>query len=94
MGTPVLVDPFHSNRWEYVYSFQEAGGIREQRHITLHFENEKLSHVTGDIEISNVPKQRDQIITEGETIIFPESNEGKKGFFGRLLDKLNPLDDE
>ena len=25
MGTPVIVDPFHSERWEYIYSYQEGG---------------------------------------------------------------------
>ena len=35
MGTPVLIDPFHNNRWEYIYSFQKGGGIREQRHIHI-----------------------------------------------------------
>ena len=57
MGTPVLIDPFHNERWEYIYSFQEGGTVREQRHITLHFENDKLAFISGDIEISNIPKQ-------------------------------------
>ena len=55
MGTPVLVDPFHNERWEYIYSFQEGGKVREQRHITLHFENGKLAYISGDIEVSNIP---------------------------------------
>jgi outer membrane protein assembly factor BamE len=94
MGTPVLIDPFHSERWEYIYSFQKGGTVREQRHITLHFENDKLAFISGDIEISNIAKQENEIITEEKTIIVPESDTKKKGFFGRLFDKLNPLDNE
>jgi len=94
MGTPVLIDPFHNERWEYIYSFQEGGAIREQRHITLHFENDKLAYISGDIEISNIPRQEYEIITEENAIIVPISDKEEKGFFGRLFDKINPLDDE
>ena len=94
MGTPVLIDPFHNERWEYIYSFQEGGTVREQRHITLHFENDKLAYISGDIEISNIPKQEYKIITEENAIIVPISDKEEKGFFGRLFDKINPLDDE
>ena len=94
MGTPVLIDPFHNERWEYIYSFQEGGTVREQRHITLHFENDKLAYISGDIEISNIPRQENKIITEENAIIVPKSDKEEKGFFGRLFDKINPLDDE
>ena len=94
MGTPVLIDPFHNERWEYIYSFQEGGTVREQRHITLHFESDKLAYISGDIEISNIPRQEYKIITEENAIIVPISDKEEKGFFGRLFDKINPLDDE
>ena len=94
MGTPVLIDPFHNERWEYIYSFQEGGKIREQRHITLHFENDKLAYISGDIEVSNIPRQKEEIITEDNAIVVPESEQEEKGFFGRLLEKINPLDGE
>ena len=94
MGTPVLIDPFHNERWEYIYSFQEGGTVREQRHITLHFENDKLAYISGDIEISNIPRQEYKTITEENAIIVPISDKEEKGFFGRLFDKINPLDDE
>jgi len=94
MGTPVLIDPFHNERWEYIYSFQEGGTVREQRHITLHFENDKLAYISGDIEISNIPRQEYKTITEENAIIVPISDKEEKGFFGRLFNKINPLDDE
>ena len=94
MGTPVLIDPFHNERWEYIYSFQEGGTVREQRHITLHFENDKLAYISGDIEISNIPRQEYKTITEENAIIVPISDKEEKGFFGRLFNKINPLNDE
>ena len=94
MGTPALIDPFHNERWEYIYSFQEGGTVREQRHITLHFESDKLAYISGDIEISNIPREENKIITEENAIIVPKPDKEEKGFFGRLFDKINPLDDE
>ncbi len=94
MGTPVIIDPFHNERWEYIYSFQEGGKVRKQRHITLHFENGKLAYISGDIEVSNIPRRKEEIVTEDNAIIVPESEQEEKGFFSRLFEKINPLDDE
>lgn len=96
MGTPVIIDPFHNDRWEYVFSMQKGGGVREQRHITLHFDDdEKLTHVSGDIEVSDTPIAENDIVTEGEAFTVPEDSYKKeeKGFFGRLWDKVTPGDD-
>lgn len=49
MGTPLIVDVFHQQRWDYLYSFQAGYGEREQRHMSLFFENGKLARVDGDI---------------------------------------------
>ncbi len=94
MGTPVLIDPFHNDRWEYIYSFQKGGNVREQRHITLHFEEEKLAYISGDIEVSNLPRKQNDIVTEEEAIVVPEKEKEEKGIFSRMLDAINPLDDE
>jgi len=50
MGTPLIVDTFHDNRWDYIYSFQKGGGERKQRKITLYFEDNALTRVAGDVE--------------------------------------------
>jgi outer membrane protein assembly factor BamE len=91
MGTPVIVDPFHNNRWEYIFSYQKGGEVREQRHITLHFDEDKLTHASGDIDVSSVPRLENQIVTEDEAVIVPATSE-EKGFFGRMLDKVTPGD--
>jgi len=92
MGTPVLIDPFHNERWEYVYSFQKGGSVREQRHITIHFEDDKLTHLSGDIDVSDTPRTENEIeiITEEDAILVPKSTKKEKGFFGRLWDKVTP----
>lgn len=48
MGTPLVRDPFHQDRWDYVYSYQPGGGVRGQERLTVFFENDQLVRFTGD----------------------------------------------
>jgi outer membrane protein assembly factor BamE len=48
MGTPLLVDSFHQERWDYLYSIQPGGEKRRQEHLTLFFEDDKLARFEGD----------------------------------------------
>ena len=49
MGTPLLQDPFHAERWDYFYQMRKGGVIIEQRRVILDFENQLLSKVRGDV---------------------------------------------
>lgn len=86
MGTPLLIDPFHKERWDYVYTYQEGTGRRQQRHITLFFEEEKLAFIRGDIKVSHIPTKRDDTNTE-KSVVVP-ANAGDKTLLERwLIDK-------
>ena len=50
MGTPLVRDPFHQDRWDYIYSYQPGGGVRGQEGLTMYFENDLLTHFTGDFK--------------------------------------------
>lgn len=45
MGTALLKDPFHKNRWDYVYTLSKNHAPMERRLLTLHFENNILSKI-------------------------------------------------
>jgi outer membrane protein assembly factor BamE len=47
MGTPAIQDPFHHNRWDYVSTFARRGGDPVRRVVTLEFENDALTSMTG-----------------------------------------------
>jgi outer membrane protein assembly factor BamE len=49
MGTPLLTDSFHADRWDYFYQMNRDGKVIEQRRIILEFEGDALSHVRGDV---------------------------------------------
>jgi len=56
MGTPLIQDSFHGNRWDYVYQMRERGKITEQRRVILDFENDLLKSVRGDVTPSTSDK--------------------------------------
>lgn len=49
MGTPLLTDTFHADRWDYFYQMNKDGKVIEQRRIILEFEGDFLQHVRGDV---------------------------------------------
>jgi outer membrane protein assembly factor BamE len=49
LGTPLVSDIFHANRWDYVYYRELPYGKREQRRLSVHFEDNKLVRLGGDI---------------------------------------------
>lgn len=51
LGTPLLVDPFRNNRWDYVYTFYKGGKLVEQKRITLFFEDDILQRIEGDVPV-------------------------------------------
>lgn len=55
MGSPLIQDSFHGNRWDYAYQLREQGKILEQRRVILDFENEVLKSVRGDVVPAGSP---------------------------------------
>ena len=49
LGTPLVVDPFRNDRWDYVYRYMKAGELTEQRRLTVIFKDDKLVRIEGDV---------------------------------------------
>ena len=49
LGTPLVVDAFHKDRWDYVYRYSKRGTLQEHRRIVVVFQDEKLARVEGDV---------------------------------------------
>lgn len=86
MGTPLIQDSFHGNRWDYVYQMREGGKLKEQRRVIMDFENELLKSVRGDV----IPSGSDQSKTgeaEGPTgtrVVTPIKKPEEKGLLNKL----------
>lgn len=42
LGTPMVSDAFHGNRWDYIYSLEQRGEVVEKQRLTLYFEGDNL----------------------------------------------------
>jgi len=49
LGSPSIRDPFHANRWDYVYTLKKGHGKFEKKNITLYFEKNKLVRTEGSV---------------------------------------------
>lgn len=47
LGNPSIRDPFHQNRWDYVYLFKsgQQGSTAEKQRLTLYFDGEVLTRI-------------------------------------------------
>lgn len=48
LGTPLLTDIFHENRWDYVFTIVRQGKLAEPRKLALFFNNNILERWEGD----------------------------------------------
>ncbi len=48
LGTPLIQDPFHPNRWDYTYYFKPANKPAQLNQLTLFFEAEYLIFINSD----------------------------------------------
>ena len=48
LGTPLLADPFHANRWDYIYAFERQGKVLEDRRLAVYFVDDRLARWEGD----------------------------------------------
>jgi outer membrane protein assembly factor BamE len=52
LGSPMISDPFHNNRWDYVYRLEQKGRLVEQRQLTVFFEDDTLMRIDGSFKTS------------------------------------------
>ncbi|HWI78543.1 MAG TPA: outer membrane protein assembly factor BamE, partial [Ramlibacter sp.] len=48
LGTPLVTDVFHSDRWDYVFTLKRHGVQEQARRLTLFFKGNALDHFEGD----------------------------------------------
>ena len=49
MGTPLVIDTFHQQRWDYIYFFKPGYGKSTEQRVTLFFDNDALASITGAV---------------------------------------------
>jgi len=55
LGTPLIADPFHANRWDYIFTLRRPGAEPQRRSVVVLFEND----VVKSIEAPALPSERE-----------------------------------
>jgi outer membrane protein assembly factor BamE len=55
LGTPLLADPFHADRWDYIFTIRRDGMPNQRRSVVVWFEGDALKA----IEAPDLPSERE-----------------------------------
>lgn len=92
LGTPLVDDPFTSDRWDYVFNLRRGYDARLQRVITVVFRDDRLHHIEGTLVPD--PEAREQALAEEArtTVYVPPAAPEELGFWGKLGDAVGLVD--
>jgi outer membrane protein assembly factor BamE (lipoprotein component of BamABCDE complex) len=83
MGTPLVVDSFHDNRWDYFYELRQEGKVIEKRRVILDFDKEALVSVRGDV-VAAGDKTAEAPTNTAPKSVTPPKKEESKSWLDRL----------
>ena len=71
LGTPLLTDTFHADRWDYIFTLRQPGMPMQRRNVVLIFEGDVLKN----IDAPDLPTEReflDSIARSGRLVAASE----------------------
>ena len=99
LGTPMIADIFHQQRWDYVYRYRDGQtGTVDSRQFTVFFDADGgLDHVSGDVESADVgessaPVAKSRVVDlgslSGEAADTPLPPREEPSYFRRFIDMM------
>lgn len=67
LGTPIIRDVFHPDRWDYIYHFTPGYGEQQRRQLTLLFDRDEVIDI-----------RKDNIIAEDSLLLQANEEKNKK----------------
>lgn len=66
LGTPLLVDPFRPDRWDYVYHNQHPNGKVDKSRVSVYFHDQRLARIAGTLhpQSNTAPTQPPEQLVE------------------------------
>ncbi len=83
MGAPLLVDIFHQERWDYVYTMRSGRKEKDHYRLSLYFAGDTLARLEGDFK-PNAPSP-DALPSREALVVVPVLPAKKKGWLDRAL---------
>lgn len=85
LGTPMLADFFHTDRWDYTYTLRRGHQEMDVKTLILHFQDDALARIEGDLrpDPKRVASRESQ-----EIVVSVPDYQKRKGFFRKGLDVI------
>ncbi len=96
MGTPMLDDSFHANRWDYIFRFKPGYGDIVFKQATVYFNDDgRLVNIQGTFRPGD---EAEATHTATEIVVVPledfdDGDAGEKGYWARLVDFFSWTDE-
>lgn len=72
MGTPMVSDAFHGNRWDYIYSLEQRGEVVERQRLTLYFDGDNLVSIDDGKTVQAAPAVAQQPVAAKVVVETPQ----------------------
>jgi len=90
LGSPLLVDPFHQDRWDYFYSLEKGGELEVQKNITIIFNDNRLTGMEGDFR----PQPYDVMQEQEDLVVTVPDYVEETGYITRMLRAVSLGEDD
>lgn len=86
LGTPLLEDVFHQDRWDYYYSFKPGGEKAAHERVSIFFEDERLARISGDYMPN--PNADPEVMTQESLVVVPVLPPKDQSYWERFLNLI------
>ena len=85
LGTPLLMDMFHGDRWDYTYTIRRGHNPMEVKRVTIWFQDDAVSRIDGDMQPN---PQRAESRTDETVVVSVPDWKDNRGLFSRAADSI------
>ncbi len=82
LGSPLIIDTFNEDRWDYLYRMEPGAGKTEVQQLSLFFSDDKLTEIRGTVRPEDNPKQ--ETTQDSKTVVVPYQEREPEGYLSRL----------
>ena len=83
MGSPMVADVFHQDRWDYVYLFEPGYGKVTRKRVTLFFDADLLTRIEGTLRPGD-PVPEEEIRSRQVNLVVPPEERKEQGVLSKL----------
>ena len=91
LGTPLLIDPFNQDRWDYVYSLRRGSGEKVMQRVSVYFADDRLARIEDHLEPGAVPESAAE---RAQTLVKVPKRSPPEGILDRLIPDFPTREDD